>query len=59
MNKRFWAAIYVAPVALMSVYGRPYFGDVCSFVIIVVYLSLPFFAARFLKNRAKKTDPES
>lgn len=53
MSKRFLAVIYVVPVALMSVYGRPYFGDVWSFTIIIAYLALPFIIVKYLKRRDK------
>ena len=59
VNKRFLAPIYMVPVALMSVYGRPYLGDAWSFAIIVAYLSLPFIAAKYFKSTGKKADGDS
>ena len=54
MSKRIFAVIYIIPVALMSVYGRPYFGDIWAFAIIVAYLALPFIIAKYLKIRGKR-----
>jgi hypothetical protein len=53
MNGRFLAALYMVPAALMSVYGRPFFGDVWAFAIIVVYLALPFAIIGFLRRKDK------
>jgi hypothetical protein len=53
MNGRFLAALYMVPVALMSIYGRPFFGDVWAFFIIVVYLALPFAVVRYRRRKDK------
>lgn len=50
MDKRFLAPIYVAPVAAISVYGRPMIGDLWAFTVVIIYMSLPFLAWIYFKK---------
>jgi hypothetical protein len=54
MKGRFLASIYAIPVALMSVYGRPFFGDVWAAANIAIYLVLPFIIAKYLAKKGRR-----